>query len=104
MLRRSLFRTCRDIAMSISAIASTASSTASTATTSASSSFSADDFLSLLVEQLQNQDPLNPTDTSEIMSQMVSFASYQQQAEANTSLQSIQTTLSTTASALDISV
>jgi flagellar basal-body rod modification protein FlgD len=90
--------------MSLSVGASTASTYASSATSSTTSSFSADDFLSLLVEQLQNQDPLNPTDTSEIMSQMVSFASYQQQAEANTSLQSIQTTLSSIASALDISV
>ncbi|RYH13870.1 MAG: hypothetical protein EON57_01330 [Alphaproteobacteria bacterium] len=91
--------------MSISSIgASAVSSTASSSTSSASSSFSADDFLSLLVEQLQNQDPLNPTDTSEIMSQMVSFASYQQQAESNTQLQSISTTLNTIASALDISV
>jgi hypothetical protein len=38
------------------------------------------------------------------MSQMVSFASYQQQAESNTQLQSISTTLNTIASALDISV
>lgn len=90
--------------MSLSVGPSTASTYASSATSSTTSSFSADDFLSLLVEQLQNQDPLNPTDTSEIMSQMVSFASYQQQAEANTSLQSIQTTLNTIASALDISV
>jgi len=90
--------------MSISAIASTASSVASTATTSASSSFSADDFLSLLVEQLQNQDPLNPTDTSEIMSQMVSFASYQQQALSNDTLSTMSATLNSIASALDISV
>jgi flagellar basal-body rod modification protein FlgD len=91
--------------MSISAVASTTSTTASTATTSSSSSdFSADDFLSLLVEQLQNQDPLNPTDPSEIMSQMVSFASYQQQAGANEQLTAISTTLNTIASALDISV
>lgn len=92
--------------MSISSIgASAVSSTASSSSTSStSSSFSADDFLSLLVEQLQNQDPLNPTDTSEIMSQMVSFASYQQQAESNTQLQSISTTLNSIASALDISV
>lgn len=89
--------------MSISAVSSTTTS-ATTSTSSTSSSFSADDFLSLLVEQLQNQDPLNPTDTSEIMSQMVSFASYQQQAESNTSLAEISSTLNTIASALDISV
>lgn len=92
--------------MSISATSSTSAyaTTSSSSTSNTSSSFSADDFLSLLVEQLQNQDPLNPTDTSEIMSQMVSFASYQQQASSNTSLAEISSTLNTIASALDISV
>jgi flagellar basal-body rod modification protein FlgD len=93
--------------MSLSVGASTASTTASSASSASSSSgtsFSADDFLSLLVEQLQNQDPLNPTDTSQIMSQMVSFASFQQQAASNTQLSSISSTLNTIASALDISV
>lgn len=89
--------------MSISSVTSTTSA-ATTSTSSASSSFSADDFLSLLVEQLQNQDPLNPTDTSEIMSQMVSFASYQQEAESNTALSEISSTLKSIASTLDISV
>lgn len=92
--------------MSLTVGASAASTTASSASSSSStsSSFSADDFLSLLVEQLQNQNPLNPTDTSEIMSQMVSFASFQQQAATNTQLTSISTTLNSIASALDISV
>jgi flagellar basal-body rod modification protein FlgD len=89
------------ISSATSAVSTAASSTSST---SSSSSFSADDFLSLLVEQLQNQDPLNPTDTSEIMSQMVSFASYQQEAEANTTLGEMSTTLDAIASSLDISV
>lgn len=89
------------ISSATSAVSTAASSTSST---SSSSSFSADDFLSLLVEQLQNQDPLNPTDTSEIMSQMVSFASYQQEAEANTTLSEMSTTLDAIASSLDISV
>lgn len=91
--------------MSISSVSSaTTYATTSTSSSSSTSSFSADDFLSLLVEQLQNQDPLNPTDTSEIMSQMVAFANFQQVAESNTTLSSISTTLNTIASALDISV
>lgn len=89
-------------------IASTSATTSYATTTSTSSSattsFSADQFLSLLVEQLQNQDPLNPTDTSEIMSQMVSFANFQQVAESNTTLATISSTLNAIASALDISV
>ncbi len=89
--------------MSISAVSSTTSSAVSS-TSSTTGSFSADDFLTLLVEQLQNQDPLNPTDTSEIMSQMVSFAGYQQQAESNETLSSMATTLNSIANSLDISV
>ena len=32
------------------------------------------DFLNLLVTQLQNQDPLNPTEQSEFMSQTTAFS------------------------------
>lgn len=91
--------------MSISAVSSsTTAATSSTSSKSSSSSLNADDFLSLLVEQLQNQDPLNPADTNEIMSQMVSFASYQQAASTNDTLSSISTTLNSIATALDVSV
>lgn len=37
-----------------------------------------DDFLKLLVGQMQNQDPLNPTDSSEYMSQMTQFSILEQ--------------------------
>ena len=90
--------------MSISALSSNSAATTTTKTSSSSSTLDADTFLSLIVDQLQNQDPLNPTDTTQIMNQMVSFAGYQQQAESNTSLQTISTTLNSIASALDISV
>ena len=89
--------------MSITSVSSTTASITSS-TSSASSTFSSDDFLYLLVEQLQNQDPLNPTDTSEVMSQMVSYASFEQAAQSNDTLSSISATLDGIASALDISV
>lgn len=92
--------------MSISSVSSV-STTSSNNTTSSSSSSGALDteqFLSLLVSQLQNQDPLDPTDTSEIMNQMVSFASYQQTANSSATLESISSTLDAIASSLDISV
>lgn len=63
-----------------------------------------DDFLQLLVAQLQNQNPLDPTDVNEVLNQMVSFASYQQEAESNSSLSTISSTLDSIASALDITV
>lgn len=91
--------------MSISAISSSAATGTSAASSSSSSnSLSANDFLSLLAEQLQNQDPLNPTDTTQVMNQLMSFASYQQSAESNTTLSTISSTLNSIASALDISV
>ncbi len=37
-----------------------------------------DDFLKLLVAQLQHQDPMNPTDNTEFMSQMTSYSTLEQ--------------------------
>jgi len=43
-------------------------------------------FLTLLTTQLQNQDPLEPTDTNEFTRQLVSFAGVEQQIRANQKL------------------
>jgi flagellar basal-body rod modification protein FlgD len=45
-----------------------------------------DDFLQLMVAQLQNQDPLNPTDSSEFMSQIAEFSNVEQGINANSKL------------------
>ena len=65
---------------------------------------SQDDFLSLLISQLQNQNPLEPTSTDKVLDQMLSYASYSQQESTSTALDSISSTLSSIASALDITV
>jgi len=44
-------------------------------------------FLTLLVTQLQNQDPLDPLDANEFTSQLVQFASVEQQIYQNTNLE-----------------
>jgi len=44
-------------------------------------------FLTLLVTQLQNQDPLEPLDSTEFTSQLVEFASVEQQISQNASLE-----------------
>jgi len=44
-------------------------------------------FLNLLVTQLQNQDPLDPLDANEFTSQLVQFASVEQQIYQNTNLE-----------------
>lgn len=45
------------------------------------------DFLNLLVTQLQNQDPLEPTDNSEFMSQTTAFSQLNEMTTMNTSLE-----------------
>lgn len=45
-----------------------------------------DDFLTLLTTQLQNQDPLNPTDTTEFTNQLVMFNQVEQQIKSNDKL------------------
>ena len=46
-------------------------------------------FLTLLVTQLQNQDPLDPMDTNEFTSQLVQFASVEQQIQQNANLEAV---------------
>lgn len=46
-------------------------------------------FLKLLVTQLKNQDPLKPMDATEFTSQLVQFASVEQQISANANLEKL---------------
>lgn len=46
-------------------------------------------FLTLLTEQMKNQDPLNPLDSTEFVNQLVSFSGVEQQITANQNLESI---------------
>ena len=49
-----------------------------------------DDFLHLLVTQLQNQDPLNPTDHTEFTAQLAQFSSLEQLNNVNDNLEQLQ--------------
>jgi len=49
-----------------------------------------DDFLTLLLTQLQNQDPLNPADSTEYTAQLAQFSSLEQLSNVNTNLEDIQ--------------
>ena len=67
----------------VNPLTSTANTTSSSA--SASTSTSATDplgnestFLTLLVSQLQNQDPLDPTDSNQFVSQLTAFSQLEQ--------------------------
>lgn len=48
-----------------------------------------DDFLNLLITQLQNQDPLNPTDSAEFTAQLAQFSSLEQLGNVNDNLQEL---------------
>ncbi len=48
-----------------------------------------DTFLTLLTTQLQNQDPLDPTDTNEFTNQLVAFAGVEQQIRTNDKLETL---------------
>ena len=50
-----------------------------------------DDFLQLLVTQLQNQDPLNPQDNSAFVAQLAQFSSLESMQTLNTSVNNIAT-------------
>lgn len=53
------------------------------------SSLDKDDFLLLYIEQLRNQDPMEPMDTNQMATQMSQFASMEQLTNINTSLSKI---------------
>ncbi len=82
----------------MSSIASVAAQQASTTGTTASSTSSTgqnalnqlsgnfQDFLQMLMTQLQNQDPTSPLDTNEFTSELVQFSGVEQQINTNNSL------------------
>ena len=49
-----------------------------------------DDFLTLLITQLQNQDPLDPTDSVEYTAQLAQFSSLEQLSNVNQNLEYLQ--------------
>ena len=53
------------------------------------SSLNYDAFLKLLVAEMQNQDPTQPVDTSQYMSQLASFATVEQGIQSNARLDQI---------------
>lgn len=73
---------------------SSATSTSVSTSSSVTSSFDSTEFLGLLMTQLTNQNPLDPTDTTEFTSQIVSYAGLEQQVNTNSYLSSMTDTMS----------
>jgi flagellar basal-body rod modification protein FlgD len=82
-----------DTTLSSLGIATTANSVAQTATTNGSASLGQADFLKLMTAQLQNQDPFDPVDNTQMVAQMAQFSSVAGISEMSTTLKAIQAKL-----------
>ena len=67
-------------------------STTDASTTKANNELGKDDFLQLLVTQLQHQDPLAPMEDKEFIAQMAQFTSLEQMKNMNNAVQITQAT------------
>jgi flagellar basal-body rod modification protein FlgD len=76
--------------MTIAAIEATGVSATAKAVSSDTAIMGKDDFLNLLVAQLQHQDPLNPLDSTDFTAQLAQFTSLEQLNNINTNLESLQ--------------
>ena len=79
--------------MQIAATSNTtaAPQTASSATSGTNNTLDYNNFLELLVAQLKNQDPTNPSDPTAFVSQLASFSSVEQQVNTNSKLDALLT-------------
>jgi flagellar basal-body rod modification protein FlgD len=73
----------------VSFVASQQSSGTSSAQAATTLSSNFDTFLTILTSQIQNQDPLQPMDSSQFTQQLVQFSGVEQQIKANTQLETL---------------
>jgi flagellar basal-body rod modification protein FlgD len=73
----------------ISFVPTPAATTADLATSAASLSDNFDTFLTILTAQIQNQDPLEPMDSTQFTDQLVQFSGVEQQIRVNTQLETL---------------
>src|SRR5574344_3126344 len=76
---------------SSSSAASSATSTSTSTSTSSSTALNKDAFLQLLVTQMQYQDPLDPQDNSQYLSQLAQFSSLEQMTNVASALTGVST-------------
>lgn len=75
----------------------------SSSSTTSTASETSDMFMELLIAQLQNQDPTNPTDTSEYMNQLATLTQVESTLTLSDTLESLSTSLTTSQNALQAS-
>lgn len=80
--------------VSATSSASTATTTSLSSSTSSNSTLTSSDFLSLLVSELQNQNPLDATSTTDLVNQLTSYANFTSQQSINTNLNSLASSFS----------
>lgn len=71
--------------------ATSSSTPSATSAAAKSAAVNYDQFLQLMVAELKNQDPTNPTDPTQFLSQLASFSSVEQQLNTNTKLDTMLT-------------
>jgi len=76
-------------ASQIAASSSAANGSSSSSSITGSINMNKDDFLQLLMAQLQNQDPLSPEDPKDFVSQLAQFSSLEQQINSNSNLENL---------------
>lgn len=67
----------------------TTTSTSSSSSNNSMSNLGIDDFISLMVAQLKNQDPTNPQDSTEFIAQLAQFSSVSGISEMNSSISTL---------------
>ncbi|MGY4512507.1 flagellar hook assembly protein FlgD [Bradyrhizobium sp. USDA 3650] len=75
--------------MNVTSATDSTSKSTSTTTTTSSTGVDYNTFLQLLVAEMKNQDPTNPMDTSQYMSQFAQLSSVEQAMQTNTKLDAL---------------
>jgi flagellar basal-body rod modification protein FlgD len=75
--------------MNVTSATDSTSKTSSTSSTSSSNSVDYNTFLQLLVAEMKNQDPTNPMDTSQYMSQFAQLSTVEQAMQTNSKLDAL---------------
>ncbi|SDZ79935.1 flagellar basal-body rod modification protein FlgD [Desulfuromusa kysingii] len=75
--------------MSVSSVSDSSSISTYSSSITGSNSLGEEDFLTLLVAQLENQDPLDPQDNTEFIAQLAQFSSLEAQTSTNDKLDTL---------------